>query len=100
MFESFLKARLCNTRGTPPLELNVVCIVEAMGIEDGGEVDVLIVTAREVSGAIVCEGFNPFSTWGEVKLWVISVRVSMAAPHCRCDARCEGRWCDLYAINL
>lgn len=82
LFESFLKAWLCNTRGAPPLELNVVPVVDSMGKEDGGEVDVCIVAAREVCSAICGDVFYPFCTRGEVTLWIVRVGVSMAAPHC------------------
>jgi hypothetical protein len=39
------------------MELDVVSIVDSMGKEDGGEVDVFIVTAREVCSAICGEVF-------------------------------------------
>jgi len=81
LFESFLKAWLGNTWGAPPLELNVVSIVDSMGKEDGGQVDVCIVAAREVCNAICGDVFYPLCSWGEVTLWIVRVRVSMAAPH-------------------
>jgi hypothetical protein len=81
LFESFLKAWLGDTWGTPPLEVNVIYIIDSMSEEDGGEVDVCIMPARKVSCAIGSEVFEPLCSWREVMLWVISVRVSMAAPH-------------------
>ena len=82
LLESFLKAWFGNTWGTPPLELNVVSIVDSMCKEDGGEVDVCIVTSREVCSAVCGDVFHPLCSWGEVTLWIVRLGVSMAASHC------------------
>lgn len=40
LLDGFFKARLCNARGAPPLELYMISIIKSSGEEDGGEVDV------------------------------------------------------------
>lgn len=40
MFDGFFKTRLCDAWGAPPLKLYVISVIESMGEEDRGEVDV------------------------------------------------------------
>jgi hypothetical protein len=71
LLESVLKAWLSDSWGTPSLELNVFRIVQSMGEEDGGEVDVFKVATREVSCAFSGEVLYPLCARGEVVLRII-----------------------------
>ena len=88
LLEGFLKGWLTDTRGAPSLELNVFGIVQSMGEEHRGEVNVCKVTTSEVSCAIVGEAFDPLCPRGCSVHWIVSVSVS--AAHRDKDERLEG----------
>jgi len=73
LLESFLKAWLSDSWGAPSLELDVFRIVQSMGEENGGEVDIFKVATREVSCAISGEVLYPLCARGEVVLWIVRV---------------------------
>jgi len=75
LLESFLKGWLSDSWGAPSLELNVFRIVQSMGEEDGGEVNICKVATGEVSCTFSGEALDPFCARGEVVLWVIRARV-------------------------
>ncbi len=60
-------------------------IVQPMGEEDRGEVDVRKVATSEVSCAILGKVFDPLCPRGEVALWIVRVGVSMSPAHSRID---------------
>ncbi len=60
-------------------------IVQPMGEEDRGEVDVRKVATSEVSRAILGKVFDPLCPRGEVALWIVRVGVSMSPAHGRID---------------
>jgi hypothetical protein len=73
LLDSFLKAWLSYSWGAPSLELNVFGIVQSMGEEDGGEVNIFKVATRELPCAVSGKVLDPLCTGGEVVLWIVRV---------------------------
>jgi hypothetical protein len=81
LFESFVKGRLADSWGAPSLELNVFGIVQPMGEQDRGEVNIRKVATSKIVCAIAGEGFDPLCTSGEVVFWIVRVGMSMSTAH-------------------
>ena len=81
MLDCFLKGWLTDPRGAPSLDLNVFRIVESMGEQNRGEIDVRKVTTSEISCAISGQAFDPLCTRRKVVLRIVSVSVSVSTAH-------------------
>jgi hypothetical protein len=66
-------------------------IVQPMGEEDRGEVDVRKVATSEIPCAILGKVFDPLCPRGEVVLWIVRVGVSMSPAHGRIEGESGAR---------
>ena len=79
-----LERRLCEARGAPHLELDMLGAIDALGEEHRREVHVGEVAAVERAQAVLGEIFDPFGAGTVILLWIGAlggVRVSVMAAH-------------------